>query len=107
MSEFRGHNQAAGWGSGKKGSIPQKMLVKTLAALIDASRAKVSSRTRDDARRTLREVMATANWNTPYVLRNIGFRRCNYLRGLGYHVPRDADTGNHIEQFTQWLERHG
>ena len=82
---FRGHNQE---GRGpQKGPIPQRELVRTLASLVDASKAKSWTRTRDEARAALRALMAAANWNTSYVLTNCGVRRCRYLAGLGYPVP--------------------
>ena len=90
---FRGNNQSAGqvqdeagrWA--RKGPVPQRELVHLLDSLIDASKAKSGTRTRDEARAALRALMAVANWNTPYVLTNCGVRRCKYLAGLGYPVP--------------------
>ena len=104
MSGFRGHNQAAGR-TAPRGPMPQRELVSVLRVLIDTSRAKVSSRTRDDARATLRELLANANWRTPYVLRNIGARRCRYLMGLGYDVPIEDATRSAIDRLVQWGER--
>lgn len=102
---FRGHNQAAG-GPGKRGVIPQRELVRVLRVLIDTARA-VPGRGRDEARATIRDLLATANWRTPYVLRNIGARRCRYLAGMGYPVPAEFALRSTIETLRQWDERRG
>ena len=84
--EFRGHSQGDG-GWTRKGPVPQRELVKLLGSLVDASKAKSGTRTRDEARAALRALLDIANWNTSYVLSNLGVRRCKYLAGLGYPVP--------------------
>jgi hypothetical protein len=84
-SKFRGNNQAAG--GVPKGPVPQRDLVPLLKALIDASRAKSGTRTRDEARAALRSLLAVANWHTPYVMKNIGERRCRYLNQMGHPIP--------------------
>lgn len=103
---FRGYNQTGG-SPRRIGPIPQRELVTTLRILIDTARARAASRTRDEARQTLRELMAVANWNTPYVLRNIGAKRCRYLRGLGYAVPLEDAMRSSISRLEQWVERNG
>lgn len=106
MSGFRGHNQSARTGVAK-GPMSQRELVQVLRIIIDTARARAASRTRDDARSALRQLMATANWRTPYVLRNLGARRCRYLMGLGYDVPIEDATRSAIERLVQWGERNG
>lgn len=103
---FKGYNQDRGR-TGQKGPIPQKRLVVVLRVLIDTSKSRASSRMRDDARATLRQLMETANWNTPYVLRNVGAKRCRYLRGLGYDVPIEDAMRSAIDRLEIWIERHG
>jgi hypothetical protein len=71
---------------GRKGPISQDQLVKLLPPLIDAAMAKTGSRTRDDARKSLREVLSVAHWRTSYVLHNLKQRRCRYLSSLGYPI---------------------
>ena len=105
MSPFRGHNQQGR--SPQKGPVPQRELVRLLDALIDAAKVKYASATRDQARYELRRLMAEANWNTPYVLRNIGARRCRYLAGLGYDVPSEFSLRSDIERLDDWSESHG
>jgi hypothetical protein len=109
MSPFRGSNQAAGrvGGATPKGPIPQKRLVQLLRVLIDTAQEKSASKTRDDARATVRLLMATANWNTPYVTRNIGARRCRYLLGLGYPVDYKPAFRSSVERLTKWGDEHG
>ena len=104
---FRGHNQSAGWGSPQKGPLGQRDLVAVLKVLIDTAQTKASSRTRDEARRTLRGLMATAHWDTNYVRRNLGIRRCRYLAGQGYPMPADDLTRSSIDRLMQWAERRG
>lgn len=106
MTGFRGHNQAAGR-SGPKGPVPQKELVSLLSALIDASQARAASRTRDEARKALRELLAISNWQTPYVRRNIGVKRCRYLAGLGYAIPEADLVRSSIDRLEAWVERNG
>ena len=106
MTGFRGHSQNAGRGAAK-GPMGQRELVQVLRVLIDTSRSKASSRTRDDARKTLRELLKEANWHTPYILRNLGARRCRYLAGLGYDIPYADATRTGIDRLEQWLERYG
>lgn len=98
---FRGHNQAHDRKGQQVGPVPQRELVRMLAILIDTSRAKVAGRQRDEARKALRDLMATAHWNTPYVRRNIGVRRCRHLLALGYPVP----VGDTIPEGIERLER--
>lgn len=83
---FKGSNQDAGR-TGRKGPVSQDDLVPLLRALVDASKAKSGTRTRDEARAALRALLGAANWNTSYVLTNIGVRRCKYIARLGYPVP--------------------
>jgi len=102
---FRGHSQSHDGVA--KGPVSQRQLVKVLTVLIDTSRGKVSSKTRDDARRTLRELMAVANWNTPFVCRNIGAKRARYLRGLGYPVPIEYAIRTSIDRLGNWSRQNG
>lgn len=86
------------------GLITQRDLVKTLGSLIDASRARSASRTRDEALAALRWTLENCNWRTAFVLHNIGVRRCKVIARMGYPVPYaflDASRG--IER----LERLG
>ena len=106
MTGFRGHNQSAGT-AGRKGPIPQRKLLLMLKVLIDTCRDRGAGRERDEARRLLREVMATANWDTPYVRRNLGSRRCRYLLGLGYPVPIEDATRSTIDRLNEWREKRG
>ncbi len=106
MSPFRGSNQAAG-SRQPKGPVPQRKLLVLLRSLIDTSRSKAASRTRDEARAALRELMATTNWHTPYVLRNLGTKRCRYLSSLGYDIPVEDTMRSTIERLNQWTERKG
>lgn len=106
MSAFRGHNQEGRTGVAK-GPLGQRNLVAVLRVLIDTSRAKASSRTRDDARHALRELMETANWDTAYVRRNIGVRRCRYLAGLGYPMPAADVLRSSVDRLTEWSRRKG
>ena len=101
MSPFRGHHQERR-SAVAIGPVPQRELVIMLRVLIDAAKAKGAGKTRDDARRTLRELLAVANWSTSYVLRNIGARRCRYLSGLGYNVPAADALRSSIERLEQW-----
>ena len=71
------------------GPVPQRELVRLLSALVDASRARSGSRTRDEARAALRALLDNAHWNTPYVRRNIGLRRRKFISRLGYFIPYD------------------
>jgi hypothetical protein len=110
MSGFRGYNQAAGRGAGPKsiGPVSQRDLVRLLCPIIDAAKAKASSRTRDDARKTLRHLLNEAHWQTPYVRQNLGVRRCRYIAGLGYPMPAaDMERRADIERLEQWLEKRG
>lgn len=102
---FRGHGQEKRTGS-TKGSIPQRQLVKILAITIDTARAKAAGRGRDEARATLRLIMAEANWSTPYVFKNIGARRCRYLAGLGYKIPYEDATRSTIDRLQEWGRTH-
>ena len=106
MTGFRGHSQSAG-SPVAKGPMGQRELVQVLRVLIDTSKSQASSRTRDDARKALRELLKEANWHTPYVLRNLGARRCRYLAGLGYSVPIEDMTRSGIDRLNQWAERNG
>ena len=84
---FRGSNQAAGTPY-RKGAIAQWRLLPMMRALIDiAARDRHDSPARTQARATLREIHDTCNWNTSFILRNIGLRRCRYLRGMGWEIP--------------------
>jgi hypothetical protein len=81
----------------RKGPVGQERLLGLLKALIDAARRPVPSRTRDDARVAIRQLLAVANWRTPYILRGLGAKRCRYLSSLGYVIeskwlgPRPGD----------------
>lgn len=103
---FRGHGQDRGR-TAERGPVSQKQLLLMLRVLIDTSRGKAASRTRDEARRALRELLAMANWNTSYVLRNLGARRCRYLSGLGYPVPAELALRSDIERLATWSEHNG
>jgi hypothetical protein len=104
MSDFRGHGQEKNRTGVAIGPLGQKRLVLVLRVLIDTSRGKAASKTRDDARRALRELMAVANWRTPYVMRNLAAKRCRYLRGLGYDVPLEYAMRTSIDRLAQWVD---
>lgn len=104
MTGFRGHNQDGRTGT-KKGAIGQRQLVKVLSPLIDACQSKAPSKVRDDARATLRDLLAASNWRTAFVLRNLGVRRCRYLAALGYDIPSADLTRSSVERLNQWAER--
>lgn len=90
MNGFRGTNQAAGRAHPEGiGPINQRKLLRMMRVVIDTSQSKASSRGRDDARKSLTWLYREAHWNTPYVLRNLGVKRCRYLRGLGWTVPME------------------
>lgn len=59
----------------RKGPISQRELVTALNTLVDAAKARSASRTRDEARASLRWLLDNANWNTGYVCHNIGDRK--------------------------------
>ena len=104
MTGFRGHRQDAGTPQ-RIGPLGQRELLRSLRILIDTAREKGASKTRDDARRTLRELMAVAHWNTSYVLRNLGAKRCRYLAGLGYDVAAEFALQSSIDRLEQWVAR--
>lgn len=99
MTGFRGHSQSEG--GAQKGPLGQRELVSVLRVLIDTAKGKSASRTRDDARATLRDLLSEANWNTPYVLRNIGAKRCRYLSGIGWPVPSKYALRSDVERLHQ------
>lgn len=103
---FRGHNQALRTGV-TKGPVPQRELLSILRVLIDTSRARAASRTRDEARKALRALLAEANWQTAFVLRNLGAKRCRYLSGLGYPVSSEYSARSDIGRLNQWGGRDG
>lgn len=70
-----------------KGSVQQRELVPVLCTLIDEARRPQSTAHRDIARSKLRALREDANWNTAFVLHNLGSRRCRYLASLGWPVP--------------------
>lgn len=92
----RGDNRTPGF-TPTKGPISQRQLVRVLCPLIDVARGNVSSRTRDDARATVREILAVANWKTSYVMKNLNPRRCRYLVKMGYIVPAQWLVGPTIK----------
>ena len=106
MSGFRGHGQDKRTGVAK-GPISQRKLVNILSILIDTSRGKAASKTRDDARQALRDLLVVANWMTPYVMRNIGSRRCRYLSGLDYPVPIEYVIPTGLERLERLDARRG
>lgn len=67
--------------------VPQRLLLIRLKNLVDAASARGAGTARDQAKVELREVLATENWNTVYILYNCSARRCRYLRSIGYPVP--------------------
>lgn len=73
--------------STRKGPISQRDLVKVLVPLIDAARSEQSTAHRDIARTKLRELLATANWRTIFVMRSLNPRRCRWLTSQGWWVP--------------------
>lgn len=88
MSGFRGTNQYHDHKGERIGAISQWRLLPIMRACIDiAAREGHGSATRDQARATLRMIRTDCNWQTAFVLRNIGIKRCRYLRGLGWPVP--------------------
>lgn len=70
----------------KKGDITQRELVPQLKLLVDDAASKQSSAHRDIARANLREILETAHWRTPYVLKNISSRRCRFIASMGFWV---------------------
>jgi hypothetical protein len=104
---FRGHGREKNRTGVAIGPISQKRLLPMIRVLIDASRSKAASRTRDDARAALRLIGQTANWNTPYILRNLRARRCRYLYGLGWPVPTSYLVADDISRLVAWNEQHG
>lgn len=76
-----------------KGRYSQRELLPVLVNLIDAARAKGATLHRDNARAELRRVLAEENWNTIYILNNIGVTRSRHIAGLGHSVA------------TKWLFR--
>jgi hypothetical protein len=102
--KFNGHGQERGGVA--IGPVGQRELVRLLKTIIDASRAKSGSRTRDEARAALRALLAEAHWNTPYCRRNLGARRCRYLLGLGYPVSIADASRNEIERLEEWARRN-
>jgi hypothetical protein len=75
-----------GRNSERKGPISQRHLVTLMKPVIDAAMSKSSSLTRDQARQTVRRLMAETNWNTPFVKHLLGTKRCRYLSKLGYII---------------------
>lgn len=67
--------------------MSQREMLPTVNALVDASRARSASRTRDEARAALRLLLDTCNWRTPWLMHNIGVRRCKVIARMGYPVP--------------------
>jgi hypothetical protein len=67
----------------KRGPIAQRQLLLVLRLLIDASKADRSGK----ARERLHRVLQTCHWRTPYILHNIGVKRCQMIASLGYSVP--------------------
>lgn len=107
----RGDNRVPGrpgerFAERRKGPISQRDLVRILPALIDAARAKVSTRTRDDARDALREVLAVAHWQTPHVLKNLNSKRCRWLTTRGYVIPtRYLRDDDYLQRIALWRAR--
>ncbi len=69
------------------GIYTQRELVPILKDLIDDASAKGASTHRDIAKAELRRVLKDSNWNTTFILNNLGARRCKYLASLGQPVP--------------------
>ena len=69
------------------GRRTQRELVPILVGLIDAASANGATAHRDIARSELRKTLKEENWNTSYVLNNIGRKRSRYLASLGQPVP--------------------
>lgn len=115
MSRGRGE-QVGGYLAGAKrgdcrqvGPIGQKTLLKSLRILVDTASAKGASKTRDDARRTLRAVLDTCNWRTPFILQNIAAKRCRFISSMGYVVDikwLSAQSGD-VERLSQSGVRNG
>lgn len=82
MSGFQGSHART-----RQGPISQRELVAAISALVDAAKARSASRTRDEARASLRWLLDNANWNTGYVCHNVGVRRCKFIAAMGYPVP--------------------
>lgn len=106
MGKFRGHSQDAGR-TAPRHKISQKQTVALLRPLIDASMAKAATPHRDKAREAVHAVLANSRWNSAYVLKNIGARRCRYLARIGYPVPTRFSMASRIEALQQWQERQG
>lgn len=82
----RGDNRR-GSGNDRKGALSQRELIKVLKPLCDVAMSKSASKSRDDARRLIRETLLVANWRTPFVYHNLAERRCRFLTRLGYVIP--------------------
>jgi hypothetical protein len=67
--------------------IAQRPLLEQLKYLIDHASAKSASAARDVAKSNLRAAMRDGDWNTVFILYNLGVRRNRYLRSIGYPVP--------------------
>lgn len=95
-----------GGDTAKKGPISQDSLCKLLKPIIDTARAKSASKSRDDARRLVRRMMAETNWNTPFVLTRIGTKRCRYLSSLGYLIDPKYLAASEADKarITAWAE---
>lgn len=102
---FRGSNQEGRTGV-RIGPLSQRELVATLRALIDASRARSASRTRDEARAALRLLLDNSHWDTPYVRRNIGLRRRKFIAAMGHRIPYDELVPEGTERLDR-LHRKG
>ncbi len=93
---FKGHGQEKR--GPQKGPVSQDDLVPLLRVLVDASKARSGTRTRDEARAALRALLDAARWDTPYVLWNIGYRRCVFISRMGYRVPYDYLTRKGLDR---------
>lgn len=102
--EFTGRNRG-GSPRTRKGPMSQRDLVRTIGALVDASRSRSASRTRDEARAALRLLLDSANWRTPHVLRNIGYRRCVFIARMGYPVPYACLAREGLDRLEALYER--
>lgn len=102
---FRGSNQDHDHRGPRIGVIRQHRLLPMMRVLIDKAREEHSSRTRDAARTTLRDLHATAHWNTSFVLRNLGVRRCRWLAEQGWVFDRRFLLDAHPEGLAEMTAR--
>lgn len=95
----------------RKGPVGQRELLRLLKVLIDASMRPTGSLSRDQARQGVRALLASTNWQTPFILQNLWPKRCRYLSSLGYVIEPKylAARPGDVERINAYGEgrRHG